>query len=126
MTRWPNDTVAPVRLLVSVANAEEASAALLGGADLIDAKDPANGALGAVAPQVFLEIHARVSGERPVTAALGDAADTEDIERAARAFAGAGARLVKVGFAGIESADRAFALTAAAVRGANGAGNRRC
>jgi len=34
----------------------------LGGADLIDAKDPAAGALGAVSPYVFLDIHARVSG----------------------------------------------------------------
>ncbi len=115
-----------MRLLVSVANAAEASAALDGGADLIDAKDPTAGALGAVLPQVFLDIHACVSGERPVTAALGDAADEEDIERAARAFAVAGARLVKVGFAGITSADRAAALTAAAVRGASSGGSRRC
>jgi uncharacterized protein (UPF0264 family) len=115
-----------VRLLVSVANAAEASAALLGGADLIDAKDPAAGPLGAVSPQVFFDIHARVSGERPVTAALGDAADEEGIERTARAFAIAGARLVKVGFAGIASADRAGALTAAAVRGASSGENGRC
>jgi uncharacterized protein (UPF0264 family) len=115
-----------VRLLVSVANAAEASAALAGGADLIDAKDPAAGALGVVSPQVFSDIHACVSGERPVTAALGDAADEEEIERVARAFAVAGARLVKVGFAGIASAERAGALTAAAVRGANSGGNGRC
>jgi uncharacterized protein (UPF0264 family) len=112
-----------VRLLVSVANAAEASAALAGGADLIDAKDPAAGALGAVSPQVFLDIHARVSGERPVTAALGDAVDEQDIERTARAFAAGGARLVKVGFAGIASAERAGALTAAAVRGASSGRN---
>ena len=115
-----------MRLLVSVANAAEASAALAGGADLIDAKDPATGALGAVSPQVFLDIHARVSGERPVTAALGDALEEEDIERTARTFAAAGARLVKVGFAGIASAERAGALTAAAVRGASSGGTRRC
>ncbi len=39
-----------MRLLVSVANAADAAAALAGGADLIDAKDPAGGALTAVAP----------------------------------------------------------------------------
>jgi hypothetical protein len=115
-----------VRLLVSVANAADAAAALAGGADLIDAKDPTTGALGAVSPQIFLDIHARVSGERPVTAALGDAADEEDIEGVARAFAIAGARLVKVGFAGVVSAERAVALTAAAVRGASAGGNKRC
>src|ERR1700730_10562738 len=86
-----------LRLLVSVASAAEASAALAGGADVIDAKDPGAGALGAVSLHVFRDIHARVFGERPVTAALGDAADVDDVERVARAFALAGARLVKVG-----------------------------
>ena len=47
-----------MRLLVSVANAAEASAALAGGADLIDAKDPATGALTPVTADVFREIHA--------------------------------------------------------------------
>src|SRR6185312_12126683 len=37
-----------VRLLISVANADEARAALDGGADIIDAKDPGAGALGSV------------------------------------------------------------------------------
>ena len=115
-----------MRLLVSVASVAEASAALAGGADVIDAKDPAAGALGAVSPDVFRDIHARVFGERPVTAALGDAADEDDIERAARAFALAGARLVKVGFAGIVSAGRVGSLTAAAVRGARAGGHGTC
>ncbi len=35
-----------MKLLVSVADAVEAHAALLGGADIIDAKDPTRGALG--------------------------------------------------------------------------------
>ena len=35
-----------MHLLVSVRSAEEAAAALEGGADVIDAKDPDNGALG--------------------------------------------------------------------------------
>ena len=107
-----------MRLLVSVASAAEASAALAGGADVIDAKDSLTGALGAVSPEVLREIHAAVAGRRPVTAALGDAADEAAIERAARAFAAAGAVLVKVGFAGIASAGRVAALLAAAVGGA--------
>ena len=37
-----------MRLLVSVRNAEEAESALQGGADILDAKEPANGALGKV------------------------------------------------------------------------------
>src|SRR6267142_372511 len=85
-----------MRLLVSVASAAEASVALAGGAD---------------------EIDAAVVGRRPVTAALGDGSDEAAIERAAHEFAAAGAAFVKVGFAGIAGAGRVAALTAAAVRG---------
>jgi (5-formylfuran-3-yl)methyl phosphate synthase len=111
-----------MRLLVSVASAEEASAALEGGADVIDAKDPSAGALGPVASGVVQTICAVVNGARPVTAALGDAVDEVAIERAARKYAEAGAKLVKVGFAGSGSAGRAAALAAAAVRGAQAGG----
>lgn len=108
-----------MRLLVSVANAAEASAALAGGADVIDAKDPLAGALGAVSLDVLREIHATVAGARLVTAAIGDAAAGEaEIERAAATFAAAGAALVKVGFAGMTSASRVEGLIRAAVRGA--------
>lgn len=107
-----------MRLLVSVATAAEASAALAGGADVIDAKNPLAGALGAVSTDVLGEIHATVAGARLVTAAIGDAVDDIEIERAAAAFAAAGATLVKVGFAGIMSANRIERLIAAAVRGA--------
>jgi (5-formylfuran-3-yl)methyl phosphate synthase len=111
-----------MRLLISVASATDAAAALAGGADLIDAKDVHAGALGRVAPAVLREIRAVVAGARPVTAALGDADDEATIERAARAFAAAGATLVKIGFAGISSRGRAAALTAAAVSGAKAEG----
>jgi uncharacterized protein (UPF0264 family) len=49
---------------------------------------------------------------------LGDASNAHVVEALARAFAAAGARYVKVGFAGIGDRDRALALAAAAVRGA--------
>jgi uncharacterized protein (UPF0264 family) len=107
-----------MRLLVSIGNAAEASAALAGGADVIDAKDPTRGVLAPVATEVFGEILDAVRGQRPVTAALGDAIEEAAIERTACAFAAAGAELVKVGFAGIASPERVAALTAAAVRGA--------
>jgi (5-formylfuran-3-yl)methyl phosphate synthase len=110
-----------MRLLVSVASAADASAALAGGADIIDAKDPQAGALGAVHVEVLRAIHAVVAGRRPVTAALGDAADEAAIERAAHAFTAAGADLVKVGFGGAP-ADRIARLVSAAVRGATTGG----
>lgn len=108
-----------MRLLVSVSSAAEASAALAGGADVIDAKDPLAGALGPVALDVLRQIQAAVAGTRPVTAALGDATRDSLVEADACAFAAAGARFVKVGFAGLESPTRIAALVAAAVRGAS-------
>ncbi|RZK75548.1 MAG: hypothetical protein EOO66_33700, partial [Methylobacterium sp.] len=44
------------RLLVSVRDAAEAEAAIRAGADLIDAKDPENGALGALPPETVRAI----------------------------------------------------------------------
>lgn len=107
-----------MRLLVSVSSAHEASAALAGGADIVDAKNPLAGPLGPVTADVFGEIHAAVAGLRLVTAALGDVVREADTERAAVAFCSAGAALVKIGFSGISDPRRVEALTAAAVRGA--------
>jgi uncharacterized protein (UPF0264 family) len=96
-------------------------AALAGGADIIDAKDPRAGALGAVHLEVLRAIHAVVAGRRPVTAALGDATDEAAIERAAHAFTAAGAHLVKVGFGDVQS-ERIARLVSAALRGAKTGG----
>ena len=113
-----------MQLLVSVQNAAEAGAALAGGADVIDAKDPASGALGAVSPHVLREICERVGDTRPVTAALGDDATTyvrdgseAALEDMTRAFVEAGAVLVKIGFAGASAPARVSALLQAAIRG---------
>jgi uncharacterized protein (UPF0264 family) len=118
-----------MKLLVSVRTADEARAALAGGADIVDAKDPDAGALGAVRLDSLRLIHAAVcddsqprggaSRARPITAALGDASDEFSIERTARAYASEGASLVKVGFAGITRAARVAGLLTAAIRGAH-------
>ena len=89
-----------MRLLISVRNGAEASAALAGGADLIDAKDPAAGSLGAVALRALAGIQRAVGPARPVTAALGDAATETTVEQLAFAFASAGTAFVKVGAGG--------------------------
>ena len=109
-----------MRLLVSAATAADAAAALDGGADLIDAKDPAAGALGAVAPHTFASIVAAVAGARPVTAALGDAASLASVEADARMFAALGATLVKIGLSTAPTVADAHAIAASAVRGAGG------
>jgi (5-formylfuran-3-yl)methyl phosphate synthase len=98
-----------MRLLISVAGAEDAAAALAGGADIIDAKDPSRGALGPVDLARFLEIQAVVAGQRPVTAALGDTIDDETIVTAER-FAQAGAAFVKVGLHDLHGAHAAVAI----------------
>jgi uncharacterized protein (UPF0264 family) len=106
-----------MKLLVSVANPEDAAAALAGGADFIDAKDPCAGALGAVTMPMLHDIASTIGGARPVTAALGDAIDEISIERAATAYSDAGAELVKIGFAGVTDVVRVSALLRAAVQG---------
>lgn len=94
-----------MRLLVSVRNATEAATALAGGADIVDAKEPLNGALGPVATPVLHAIAATVAGAAPVSVALGDAG-TDDISVGLQAAAAVGAAFVKVGFAGGQDHDR--------------------
>ena len=115
-----------MQLLVSVANAAEARHALDGGADLIDAKDPSTGALGAVSLDTLRQIHALVAGQRVVTAALGDAEDEDSVERAAVDYGKIGIGFVKVGFAGTTDLARVERLIAAAVRGVRGTDRQRC
>jgi len=107
-----------VRLLISVASEAEARAALEGGADIIDAKDPAHGPLGAVNTTTLREIVRAIDGRLPVSAALGDASDEKAVALAARRAAAERLAYLKIGFAGIAEADRVESLIAAAVHGA--------
>ena len=109
-----------MRLLVSVATAADARAAVEGGADIVDAKDPGAGPLGAVTLDCLHEIRDAVAGARPLTAALGEAADEGTVERDARAYAGAGATLIKIGLLGTTDVALAGSLLTAAVRGVSG------
>lgn len=60
------------RLLVSVRSAREARAALAGGADVIDVKDPEQGSLGRARADVIAQVLQEVNRRRPVSAALGE------------------------------------------------------
>jgi (5-formylfuran-3-yl)methyl phosphate synthase len=106
----------PMRLLVSVSGPDDAAAAIEGGADIIDAKDPAQGALGPVAPSVLREIIAAAGGRRPVSAALGEAPDSSVPTRLA-GLAPGDVSFVKLGFAagvtGHEAAAHARSLARA-------------
>jgi (5-formylfuran-3-yl)methyl phosphate synthase len=103
-----------MRLLVSVVSAAEARAALAGGADIIDVKDPREGALGAPAPRTLAEVVAAVDGAAPVSVALGDLPDLpQTAALAACGAAACGVDYVKLGLRGVRELDRAVALVTA-------------
>jgi len=82
------------KLLVSVCSVLEAEAAMAGGADVIDVKEPSRGALGRADDDVLNAIGDAVGGRLPISAALGEFAD----------FSGAvpaGFDFVKCGLAGL-------------------------
>lgn len=66
------------QLLVSVRNVTEANAALSGGADVIDVKEPQNGPLGQADVQTIREVFEHVAGRKPVSAACGELLDTDN------------------------------------------------
>src|SRR5581483_5280916 len=59
-------------LLVSVRSADEVAAALAGGADLIDVKEPSKGPLAPAEAEVVAAVIEAVRGRVPVSAALGE------------------------------------------------------
>ena len=109
-----------MRLLVSVSNPLEALAAIEGGADIIDAKDPQRGPLGPVTAEMLIRISDACRERAPLTAALGDASLEPDVAAFAARFASAGADLVKLGFAGMQSeyGDKSALRDAGRIRGA--------
>lgn len=60
------------QLLVSVRNAVEAEAALAGGAQVIDVKEPSRGSLGRAEDATLAEVVRVVARRQPISAALGE------------------------------------------------------
>jgi uncharacterized protein (UPF0264 family) len=87
------------RFLVSVRDAREAQLALDGGADIIDVKEPREGALGAVGLTETAVVARLVAGRRPVSATIGDCGLEEAAERV-RQTAATQVDYVKVGLFG--------------------------
>lgn len=88
-----------IRFLASVRSVEEARIALEGGADIIDCKDPAAGALGALPCADIAEISRVVDGRVPVSATVGDRAiSAHDLVDRVRATGDAGVDYIKIGF----------------------------
>lgn len=106
-------------LLASVLSAEEAGLAVRAGVDIVDLKDPGQGALGALPDRVIRESLARVAGRRPVSATAGDLPMVPGVVAGAAARIGAlGVDFVKVGiFPGGDLAGCLDALAEEAARG---------
>ncbi|MGN6169609.1 MAG: (5-formylfuran-3-yl)methyl phosphate synthase [Solirubrobacteraceae bacterium] len=103
-----------MRLLVSIVSPEEATRALAGGADIIDVKDPLEGALGAPSPGVVSEVVGAVGTAAPVSVALGDLPNLPHTAAlAARGAALSGADYVKVGLRGVREFEGAVTLVSA-------------
>ncbi|MCI0335246.1 MAG: (5-formylfuran-3-yl)methyl phosphate synthase [Planctomycetes bacterium] len=83
-------------LLVSVRSAAEALAALDGGADFIDVKEPDRGSLGAADPATIAEVVRAVNGRATVTAAVGELLEIEGLTSPSIP---AGVSLFKIGLA---------------------------
>ena len=103
---------------MSVRSPGEVEAALEGGADIVDAKDPARGALGPIEPALLAGMLDRVPAATAFSAALGDPRDAESAAalidelpirpRGAHTY-------VKLGFAGAADRDGAERMLGAAV-----------
>jgi uncharacterized protein (UPF0264 family) len=92
-------------LLVSVRSQDEALAALAGGADLIDVKEPRRGALGAADATVWRAVSSALRQRAPVSVALGELLDfapppADDLARNLT-----GVQFAKLGLAGCRDTD---------------------
>lgn len=86
-------------MLASVGNQAEALVVLEAGADIIDLKAPAAGSLGALPGEEVRSIVARLGGQRPFSATVGDLPmDPNRVLEAAENMAATGVDYVKVGF----------------------------
>lgn len=113
-----------MKLMISVRDEQEAAAALAGGADIIDVKNPAEGSLGAGRPETITAIVKVVQAATPVSASIGDVPNLPGtVALAGLGAATCGVRFVKVGLLGARTGAEAAGLLEAvngALRMANG------
>ena len=106
-----------MRLLVSPMNLDEARAALSGGADIIDVKNPKEGSLGANFPWAIKAVAELVAGKVPVSATIGDLEfKPGTASLAALGAAMVGADYVKAGLLGAKTQDQAREMMESIVR----------
>lgn len=109
-----------MKLLVSPINVEEANLCRLGGADIIDVKNPKEGSLGANFPWMIKAVR-KAAGSVPVSATIGDfnyKPGTASL--AALGAAVAGAEYIKVGLYDIQTKAQALDMLLNIVRSVKG------
>ena len=93
-----------MKLLISPANEKEAAEAIAGGADIIDVKNPREGALGANYPWVIKQIKSITPKNIEVSCTLGEVPNLPgSISLAALGAASLGVDYVKVGLYGLKT-----------------------
>lgn len=106
-----------IRMLASVTNPEEAEIAVRAGADLIDLKNPKEGALGALPACTIRACLAAVAGRRLVSATIGDLPmEPDGVATAVAGTAATGVDIVKMGI-GAGGDPQACIAAAAKARG---------
>ena len=109
----------PLKLLISPINEIEAKEAITGGADIIDVKNPKEGALGANYPWVIRQIRAITPKRLEVSCTLGEVGNFPgSVSLAAFGAASLGVDYIKIGLGGIKSSDEAIFLLQNVVRAA--------
>ncbi|MGD8466572.1 MAG: (5-formylfuran-3-yl)methyl phosphate synthase [Anaerolineae bacterium] len=109
-----------MRLLISVTTNSEVAAAVQGGADIVDVKNPSEGALGASPPWVIRSVREATPDHLPVSAALGDVPNLPGtISLAALGAADCGVQYVKIGLMGPRRGTDALRLLKAVCRTVN-------
>ena len=108
-------------MLASVSNLDEAIIALQENVDIIDLKDPSQGALGAVTTEVAEEVVEFVSGKCLVSATIGDLPmQATLIGKAIATMASSGVDIIKVGVFDDLTDEVIASLKQQAIKGAKG------
>ena len=106
-----------MELLVSAINLKEAKEATLGGADILDVKNPKEGSLGANFPWIIKEISDYAKDNLIVSTTIGDIPyKPGTVSLAALGSAVSGSNYVKVGLYGTKNYDEALEVMDAVVK----------
>jgi len=108
-------------MLASVSSLQEAKIALQENVDIIDLKDPSQGALGAVTTEVAQEVVKFISGQCLVSATIGDLPmQATLITKAIATMASTGVDIIKVGVFDDLTNEVVASLKEQAIKGVNG------